>query len=288
MVTDRYVYDAFGRTIGQVGVTANVYLFAGEQRDANLGLDYLRARYLSIGTGRFASPDALAPDPENPESLDRYPYVFINPVNLLDPTGLWPTAIHNQLLEAAFEVILPAWEIKILKDTSRKQDALFHHDGHLASLSSGGQSEQFAYEHAMSSKLYGPTEAEFLYYRFLSQNLQQARVLQLAGFSVDSPSILVLLGKNLHAIADSTSPTHKGFQNWNPFDLFGPHGLFTYHKPGEKTIEPAVFADTVQKLRDEYTRFKQGQGITGKSVHDIISILTRGLRDFQKGLDALR
>ena len=49
VVTDRYVYDAFGRTIGQVGSTVNVYLFAGEQRDANVGLDYLRARYLSVG-----------------------------------------------------------------------------------------------------------------------------------------------------------------------------------------------------------------------------------------------
>src|SRR4030095_3276262 len=33
VVTDRYAYDAFGRTIGQVGSTGNVYLFAGEQRD---------------------------------------------------------------------------------------------------------------------------------------------------------------------------------------------------------------------------------------------------------------
>jgi hypothetical protein len=36
LVTDRYIYDAFGRPIGQVGITGNVYLFAGEQRDANV------------------------------------------------------------------------------------------------------------------------------------------------------------------------------------------------------------------------------------------------------------
>src|SRR5262249_17628393 len=51
MVTDRYVYEAFGRTIGQMGTTVNEYLFAGEQRDARVGLDYLRARYLSVGAG---------------------------------------------------------------------------------------------------------------------------------------------------------------------------------------------------------------------------------------------
>src|SRR5262249_11808799 len=53
LVTDRYIYDAFGRTIGQSGNTGNVYLFAGEQRDVNVGLSYLRARYLSVGMGRF-------------------------------------------------------------------------------------------------------------------------------------------------------------------------------------------------------------------------------------------
>ena len=37
IVTDRYIYDAFGRTIGQIGSTGNVYLFAGEQRDFNVG-----------------------------------------------------------------------------------------------------------------------------------------------------------------------------------------------------------------------------------------------------------
>src|SRR5262249_19980601 len=59
LVTDRYVYDAFGRTISQTGSTVNVYLFAGEQRDTNVGLDYLRARYLSVGAGRFTSHDPL-------------------------------------------------------------------------------------------------------------------------------------------------------------------------------------------------------------------------------------
>jgi YD repeat-containing protein len=52
-VTDRYVYDAFGRAIGQTGSTVNDYLFAGEQRDPSIGLDYLRARYLSVSLGRF-------------------------------------------------------------------------------------------------------------------------------------------------------------------------------------------------------------------------------------------
>jgi len=36
-VTDRYIYDAFGRMIAQTGGTLNSYLFAGQQRDAATG-----------------------------------------------------------------------------------------------------------------------------------------------------------------------------------------------------------------------------------------------------------
>src|SRR5207247_2520354 len=56
-VTDRYVYDAFGRMIGRAGTTENRYLFAGQQRDTSVGLDYVRARYLNVSSGRFFGVD---------------------------------------------------------------------------------------------------------------------------------------------------------------------------------------------------------------------------------------
>ncbi|MFM7367547.1 MAG: hypothetical protein ACKO2Z_07065, partial [Sphaerospermopsis kisseleviana] len=40
LLTDAYAYEAFGEIIKQLGNTNNLYLFAGEQRDPNLGLDY--------------------------------------------------------------------------------------------------------------------------------------------------------------------------------------------------------------------------------------------------------
>ena len=57
LVTDSYIYDAFGRLIGSVGSTGNVYLFAGEARDGVTGLDYLRARWMDTGVGRFDGRD---------------------------------------------------------------------------------------------------------------------------------------------------------------------------------------------------------------------------------------
>ena len=87
IVTDRYVYDAFGRTIGQVGSTGNVYLFAGEQRDMATGLDYLRARYLDTGSGRFFGMDPFQGFQNQPMSLHRFMYANANPVNNIDPSG---------------------------------------------------------------------------------------------------------------------------------------------------------------------------------------------------------
>jgi RHS repeat-associated protein len=115
LVTDRYIYDAFGRTIGQVGSTGNVYLFAGEQRDFNVGLDYLRARYLSPTNGRFIGRDVFRSEPTSPITLHRYTYASLNPVNYTDPSGNFTltelsaaVTIQGILSELLFTTLLPA------------------------------------------------------------------------------------------------------------------------------------------------------------------------------------
>ncbi|NEP58533.1 MAG: RHS repeat-associated core domain-containing protein, partial [Symploca sp. SIO2G7] len=90
VVSDRYIYDAFGQVLTRVGDTDNSYLFAGEQRDGNLGLDYLRARYLDTGNGRFVSVDPFSGLLTIPVSLHRYLYANVNPANATDPSGLFP------------------------------------------------------------------------------------------------------------------------------------------------------------------------------------------------------
>jgi RHS repeat-associated protein len=86
-VTDTYDYDAFGNLINSTGTTPNVYLFAGEQYDAALGLYYNRARYLNTTTGRFSSMDTDEGNDQDPISLHKYLYADANPVNGTDPTG---------------------------------------------------------------------------------------------------------------------------------------------------------------------------------------------------------
>jgi RHS repeat-associated protein len=86
-VTDRYVYDAFGRVLAQTGSTVNSYLFAGQQRDAATGLDYLRARYMNADTGRFVSKDPLPGTLSNPTTRNGYLYANLDPILFTDPSG---------------------------------------------------------------------------------------------------------------------------------------------------------------------------------------------------------
>src|SRR5258708_9424170 len=63
--------------------------FTGKERDADTGLDYFGARYLSSTQGRWMSPDKPFADqhPTNPQSWNLYDYVGNNPLRLADDTG---------------------------------------------------------------------------------------------------------------------------------------------------------------------------------------------------------
>src|SRR5437867_5768076 len=87
-VTDTYQYDAFGRLISITGSTPNNFKYSGEWLDSNVGLFYLRARYLNPATGRFLSRDPWEGDVRVPQTLHKYLYVGADPVRYIDPTGL--------------------------------------------------------------------------------------------------------------------------------------------------------------------------------------------------------
>ncbi len=87
-VTDTYTYDAFGNLIAATGNTPNEHLYSGEQYDANLGLYYLRARYLNPTNGRFLSADPARGSNSDPRSLHKYLYCVGDPIDRIDPSGL--------------------------------------------------------------------------------------------------------------------------------------------------------------------------------------------------------
>jgi RHS repeat-associated protein len=87
-VTDTYTYDAFGKLISRTGTTLNLYLYAGERFDADLGLYYLRARHYNADRGRFFSMDPHPGGTYDPASLHKYLYAHADPINFTDPSGL--------------------------------------------------------------------------------------------------------------------------------------------------------------------------------------------------------
>jgi RHS repeat-associated protein len=97
-------YYPFGqeRTVCSDGET---HKFTGQERDAESTTDYFRARQYAYTLGRFLQPDEFTDgpvelfaeiaaanptfyaNPLNPQSLNKYAYVYNNPLRYVDPTG---------------------------------------------------------------------------------------------------------------------------------------------------------------------------------------------------------
>ena len=64
-------------------------LDAGEKWDADLGMQYLRARYYLPAQGVFNRLDPFFGNLDDPQSLHKYAYTHADPVNGIDPSGLF-------------------------------------------------------------------------------------------------------------------------------------------------------------------------------------------------------
>jgi RHS repeat-associated protein len=77
----------------------------GEQYDPDLGLYYLRARYLNPVTGRFMSRDPEDGKVKEPATLHKYLYAGGDPVNRIDPRG-------RETVEYVDLSVKQAWEVE--------------------------------------------------------------------------------------------------------------------------------------------------------------------------------
>lgn len=99
-VTDRWQYSAFGLSDHATGTSDTPHTFVGKQgyyRDPELSLYLLGlsgnetrsgGRFYNPALGRFLVPDPLGLDPD--QLKNPYRYVNNNPINKIDPSGLWP------------------------------------------------------------------------------------------------------------------------------------------------------------------------------------------------------
>ena len=102
-VIEEYDFDSYGILIGfrkdsgsglveedpnSLGVISrNEFLFAGEQWDADMGMYYNRARWMSPEDGRFHSMDTWEGRRGSNVTLNKYLYGNGNPVSYVDPSG---------------------------------------------------------------------------------------------------------------------------------------------------------------------------------------------------------
>ncbi len=104
-LSNRLVTDSSGNTVAQLGhypfgeswynSTGDKLLFTSYERDSESGNDYALARYHVNRLGRFGSPDPLSGGVSDPQSLDRYVYTRDDPIDFVDPRGLYVAGPHQ-------------------------------------------------------------------------------------------------------------------------------------------------------------------------------------------------
>jgi RHS repeat-associated protein len=94
----RAEFDPYGKLLYEWSSPTNLNTkkFTGYERDAATNLDYAQARMYSSDWGRFISPDPgglSVARLNSPKTLNQYSYVWGDPVNMNDPSGLSPYPI---------------------------------------------------------------------------------------------------------------------------------------------------------------------------------------------------
>jgi RHS repeat-associated protein len=94
-VVASYTYDPWGAPTSATGTVENPYRYAGYRFDSATGLYYPLNRYYSPESCRFITRDLLAGDTKQPATMNHYAYCLDDPVNRVDPSGLWTIGLTS-------------------------------------------------------------------------------------------------------------------------------------------------------------------------------------------------
>ena len=84
-VVATYTYDPFGKLMSKTGTVDQPYIFSTKEYDPETGLSYYGYRFYSPSVGRWITRDPLG----ETGGLNLYGFVGNNPVNRIDPLGLF-------------------------------------------------------------------------------------------------------------------------------------------------------------------------------------------------------
>ena len=103
---EHVAYDAFGSMLTDPPSISSEHLYRTEPFDPISGQYYLRARHYSPHLAAFSQQDPFAGNHAHPISLHRYQYADRDPVQNIDPTGMWSltSMISSISMQASIQV----------------------------------------------------------------------------------------------------------------------------------------------------------------------------------------
>lgn len=128
----------------RAGGSLSKYLFTGQEKDLETGLNYYGARYYNSHITRFTQADTLLSDPYDPQQLNRYSYVRNNPLKYTDPSGhcIWDACLTE--LGIAVPILAPAVTAVVMHPEIFENTLL----GSIAAFQAGRDVENKDYESA--------------------------------------------------------------------------------------------------------------------------------------------
>jgi RHS repeat-associated protein len=189
-----YTTDAFGKPVSTADSTVNnPFRYTAREYDSETGLYYYRARYYDPAPGKFLSEDPVGFS----AGVDFYRYVSNSPVDLIDPSGLWSTAAHHQILWNAFH------GCKGISDA----DIYHMQQGSDYADSDVFQGPEYSYIHAMSNGTahQSAANAQQQTASFIATQMVVATNQYNAGAMSQA---MFTFGVAMHPMMDMTSPAH--------------------------------------------------------------------------------
>jgi RHS repeat-associated protein len=179
-VVKTYTYKSFGEIHAESGSLVQPFTFTGREYDPESGLYYYRARYYDPRAGRFLTKDPIG---FLGGHINLYRYVGNNPLNHIDPRGLWRSSGHRILTSSSMKAsnAFTSADIALAVRANLYVDRIFNQFNDPAHYMPGTQ----AAAEALISKL-----------------LEEAIQFELAGLHKEA---MEALGEGLHTVQDRYS-----------------------------------------------------------------------------------